>query len=229
MSFFSRYKNFILEIHNPNNFVFSSESLIFPVFNLGEWKLTPSSKQTKLNILSENLLKFNELKLKHTKPMGILVSSTAEVQLAANMADFLYIPGELCRQSDILEACQTTSLPIFIEKGNFLAPSDLMRVAEKLKATDFALIDCGTAFGYSDVVLDPRALYTLKSLSIPFGINLSQLLTPEGTLYQHRPQWLQNPNFLDAFLETGRCFGAQFYVVNNTTHVKYLSKNFNIN
>lgn len=226
MSFFSQHQNFFLEIcnFNSNSNPTASQSTYFPVYNCGEWKLSPLTKRSQQHIMAENLLKFNDQLLAHNKPFGIIVSSVSEVILAAKVAHFLYIPGELCRQSDILEACQNTSLPIFIEKGNFLAPSDLIRVAEKLKSSEFALIDCGTAYGYSDVILDPRSLFTLKKLNIPFGINISALLKSEETQYQHRPSWLNNEEFLPAFIQMGNCFGAQFYVANQNISNEYLLK-----
>ncbi|MGY3804308.1 hypothetical protein ACWNT8_09625 [Pigmentibacter ruber] len=223
MSFFSQYKNFALEHISNNNLFVPSERSVFPVFNFGEWKLNSNSNQVHLEIMKENITKFKENSLDITQPFGSIVSSPNEILLAAKIVNFLYIPGELCRQSDILEACKQSQLPIFVEKGNFLAPSDLQRVIEKLKNTQVAIIETGNSFGYSDVVLDPRSLHILRSFGIPFGIHLGKLSSIEEITYTHKPQWLKNNDFMNAFIDIGKCFGANFYVIENQKQLKVLN------
>lgn len=226
MSFFDRNKNFILEIQSePKLEELVSTENVFPVFNFSEWKLFSLEDSTNLNVLNDKETIINKIKLKLNKPFGIIVSSPSEIKIAAKYADFLYIPGEICRQSDILEACALTKLPLFVERGVFLAPNDISRVIDKLSDADVAIVDCGSANGYSDSVLDPRVLYTLKNSGKPFGVNLSDLLSPEGASYPHRPQWLMNPNFIDAFINTGNAFGASFFVIKNYGNGILLTKN----
>lgn len=216
MSFFSTNKNFILEIqqHSQNEASNSFEN-VFQVFNFAEWKLSTSNHSTHLNILKskENfLIKANQ---ESSKPFGVIVSSPAEIEIASHYANFLYIPGEICRQSDILESCAKTKRPLFVEKGIFLAPNDISRVIEKLGNSDIGVVDCGTAYGYSDAVLDPRALFLIQNTGRSFGVHLSDLFSPEGITYSHKPNWLSNPNFIEAFIKTANAFGASFFVIKN--------------
>ena len=102
-----------------------------------------------------------------------------------------------------------------IEKGLFLCPNDIKRLCEKVKGSDFCLVECGSSNGYSDSILDPRSLFELKKHSPFFGVSLSDAFAPEGLSYSHRPKWLQNPNFIEAFMLTAKAFNSSFYVIKN--------------
>ena len=223
MSFFTKYKNFALELVSDNQSKVSDEKSVFPVYNFGEWKLNSDSTKSKLNVMKENIANFKASNKNYDTPFGCVVSSPEEVHFVSKVVNFLYVPGELCRQSDILEACEQTHLPIFVEKGNFLAPSDLQRVIEKLKNSTIAIVETGNSFGYSDVILDPRSLHILRSFGIPFGIHLAKLCSTEEQTYTHKPQWLLNSDFIDAFINTGKAFDVNFYVIKNQKQLKVLS------
>ena len=216
MSFFSINKNFILEIQqHSQNHVSNTFENVFQVFNFAEWKLYSENDSSTLNILKNKENFLIQAKQESSKPFGIIVSSPSEIKMASKYANFLYIPGEICRQSDILESCAKTKLPLFVERGIFLAPNDISRVLEKLGNADVGIVDCGTANGYSDVILDPRVLSVLQATGHSFGINLSDLLAPEGTTYSHRPSWLLNHSFIEAFIKAGNAFRASFFVIKN--------------
>ena len=51
---------------------------------------------------------------------------------AAEICDILQIPAFLCRQTDLLLAAGATGRVINIKKGQFLAPRDMVHVAEKV-------------------------------------------------------------------------------------------------
>jgi 2-dehydro-3-deoxyphosphooctonate aldolase (KDO 8-P synthase) len=141
-----------------NNFQLEENDDIINVYDFSSWKLSPSNCQTPITSLSFYEQKLIELKEKHTKAFGLCITSPLEVQMAAKYAKFLYIPGEFCRQSDVLESAKNSKLPLVVEKGIFLAPNDIQRLCEKIHGADFALVDCGSTNGYSDSILDPRSL-----------------------------------------------------------------------
>ncbi|APJ03559.1 hypothetical protein [Silvanigrella aquatica] len=217
MSFFSRYKNFLLEIHEHGQDQSNPQTEnVFPVYNFAEWKLTSDHDSSDLNVLKRNEKLLKQTQASREQPFGVIVSSPAEIELAAQYSDFLYIPGEICRQSDILECSAKTQLPLFIERGNFLAPTDISRIIEKIGAKHtIALVDCGTSNGYSDALLDPRVMAYMQNLAVPFGVHLSELLSPEGCTYAHRPHWLLNHDFIQAFIKTAHVFDASFFVIKN--------------
>lgn len=216
MSFFSINKNFILEIQqHSQNLISQPLKNVFQVFNFPEWNLSSSHNSKDLNVLKNKENFLLKAKQDSPNPFGIIVSSTAEIEIATSYANFLYVPGEICRQSDILESCAKTKLPLFVERGVFLAPNDISRVIEKLGDSEIGIVDCGTSNGYSDAILDPRVLNLIQTTGRSFGIHLSDLLSPEGTTYPYRPKWLANHSFIDAFIKVANAFGASFFVIKN--------------
>jgi hypothetical protein len=148
---------------------------------------------------------------------GCVVSTPTEVALAAQCGvSFLAIPGEVCRQADVLDACVEAGLPVVLERGAFLPPSDARHARTKLEGLPVCLIDAGGANGYADRVLDPRALWTLAAACIgddAFGVNIGELLSPAGATYAWKPLWLEDARFLDPLVLTARALGTRAYAV----------------
>ncbi|MBC7985588.1 MAG: 3-deoxy-8-phosphooctulonate synthase, partial [Sphingomonadaceae bacterium] len=89
---------------------------------------------------------------------------------AAQAVDMLQTPAFLCRQSDFIAAVAATGKPVNIKKGQFLAPWDMAKVAEKARAAAEAagvepqILVCerGSTFGYGNLVVDMRGLTIMK-------------------------------------------------------------------
>ncbi|MHA1539896.1 MAG: 3-deoxy-8-phosphooctulonate synthase [Alphaproteobacteria bacterium] len=82
----------------------------------------------------------------------------------AGTIDMLQIPAFLCRQTDLLVAAAKSGLVVNVKKGQFLAPWDMVHVANKLKesGSDRILVcDRGTSFGYNTLITDMRGLPTM--------------------------------------------------------------------
>jgi len=82
-----------------------------------------------------------------------------QAEPAARVVDALQIPAFLCRQTDLLKAAGGTGLPVNIKKGQWMAPEEMAGAVEKARragASEVALTERGTAFGYGDLVVDMR-------------------------------------------------------------------------
>ena len=89
---------------------------------------------------------------------------------AAEVCDVLQIPAFLCRQTDLLLAAGATGRVINVKKGQFLAPWDMVHVAEKVASTGndrIMLCERGTSFGYNTLVSDFRSLPTMARTGYP--------------------------------------------------------------
>lgn len=140
------------------------------------------------------------------------VTTPEQIQQLPDHCERMFIPGEFCRQGDVLSAASTSGKIIFLERGAFLAPSDLTRAVEKLgdAKSRVVLVEAGSAFGYSDRVLDPRALEVMRNLNCPLALNLHALLLPSGKPYEHRPNWLNGSSFDVALVRTALAFGVRY-------------------
>ena len=75
----------------------------------------------------------------------------------AEVADVLQIPAFLCRQTDLLEAAAATGKAVNVKKGQWMHPEGMRGAVDKLRAaSEIAVTDRGTFFGYGDLVVDMR-------------------------------------------------------------------------
>jgi 2-dehydro-3-deoxyphosphooctonate aldolase (KDO 8-P synthase) len=98
------------------------------------------------------------------------VHDVSEVAPAAEVLDVLQVPAFLCRQTDLVVACGKSGKPVNVKKGQFLAPSDMRNVVEKILSTGNAsilLTERGTSFGYNNLVVDFRSLQDMRQWGYP--------------------------------------------------------------
>jgi len=85
--------------------------------------------------------------------------------LAAEAVDALQIPAFLCRQTDLLAAAAETGRPVNVKKGQWMAPEQVAGPVETLQArgaTEIAVTERGTAFGYGRWVVDMRSFAVMR-------------------------------------------------------------------
>ncbi len=102
---------------------------------------------------------------------------------AAAVADVLQIPAFLSRQTDLLVAAARTGKAINVKKGQFLAPSDMRHVIDKVTAEgnhSVLVTERGVSFGYHDLVVDMRALPMLRELGCPVVFDVTHSLQLPG-------------------------------------------------
>ena len=88
----------------------------------------------------------------------------------ASVVDVLQTPAFLCRQTDFIQAVARCGKPVNIKKGQFLAPWDMVNVADKARATgntDIMLCERGASFGYNYLVSDMRSLAVMRHTGCP--------------------------------------------------------------
>jgi 2-dehydro-3-deoxyphosphooctonate aldolase (KDO 8-P synthase) len=93
-----------------------------------------------------------------------------QAEPAAEVADILQIPAFLCRQTDLLLAAGRTGRMVNIKKGQFVAPHDIHRAAEKVASTgnqQVILTERGSSFGYNNLVVDMRGLQIMRDAGWP--------------------------------------------------------------
>ena len=93
------------------------------------------------------------------------VHETSHCAPAAEVVDVLQIPAFLCRQTDLLLEAGRTGRAVNVKKGQFLAPEDMKNVVDKLREAgcrEVLLTERGASFGYHNLVVDMRALVTMR-------------------------------------------------------------------
>jgi len=120
--------------------------------------------------LEEGLRILEEVREEVGVPVLSDVHEPYQTEPASEVLDVLQVPAFLCRQTDLVVACADTGLPINVKKGQFMAPEDMGRVAEKIRSRDnerILLCERGTSFGYHDLVVDIRSIPRMQALGYP--------------------------------------------------------------
>jgi len=111
------------------------------------------------------------------------IHESHEASMAAHFVDVLQIPAFLCRQTELLQAAGATGKIVNIKKGQFLAPDDMGKQAEKsLKAgaSQVWLTERGSTFGYHDLVVDFRSLLIMRETGLPIIYDATHSLQLPG-------------------------------------------------
>ena len=111
------------------------------------------------------------------------IHTAAEAVLAAQYVDVLQIPAFLCRQTDLLQAAGETGRVVNIKKGQFLAPDDMAKAVDKVRATGNNRVwvtERGTTFGYHDLVVDFRSLPVMRRTGCPVVFDATHSVQQPG-------------------------------------------------
>ena len=111
-----------------------------------------------------------DVKKEFNLPIVTDIHNPDEAKIAAEVADIIQIPAFLCRQTDLLVAAAKTNKIINIKKGQFLAPSQMKSIANKVKESGndkITITDRGVTFGYNNLVSDMRAIPIIQEMGYP--------------------------------------------------------------
>jgi len=118
-------------------------------------------------------------------PVTTDVHESSQTAAVAEVCDVLQIPAFLARQTDLLVAAAETGRVVHVKKGQFMAPSDMRYVVQKLEAAgcvDILLCERGTFFGYGRLVNDLRALPQMRELGVPVIFDATHSVQEPGGL-----------------------------------------------
>ncbi|HUI80734.1 MAG TPA: 3-deoxy-8-phosphooctulonate synthase [Bryobacteraceae bacterium] len=125
------------------------------------------------------------------------IHEPAQAEEVGEVADILQIPAFLCRQTDLLLAAGRTSRIVNIKKGQFVAPHDIHRAADKVASTGnskVVLTERGSCFGYNNLVVDMRGLKIMRDAGWPVVFDAThsvQLPGGAGTASGGQPQYIE--------------------------------------
>jgi 2-dehydro-3-deoxyphosphooctonate aldolase (KDO 8-P synthase) len=101
-------------------------------------------------------------------PVVTDIHESYQAERVAEVADVLQIPAFLCRQTDLLIAAAETGKTIKIKRGQFMAPEDMKYAVDKVRENgneNVLLTERGASFGYHNLVVDMRALPTMRQFA----------------------------------------------------------------
>ena len=118
-------------------------------------------------------------------PVMTDVHEPSQAAVVSEVVDCLQVPAFMCRQTDLLSACGRTGRGVNVKKGQFLSPSEMRSVVEKIRASgneQIILTERGTFFGYNRLVNDMTGISTMKKLGCPVAFDATHSTQQPGGL-----------------------------------------------
>ncbi len=135
--------------------------------------------------LEEGLRILEKVRRELALPVLTDVHEDSPLDEVADVVDVLQTPAFLCRQTNfILNVCQQGK-PVNIKKGQFLAPLDMLQVANKAKSTgneQIMVCERGASFGYNNLVSDMRSLSWMRQTGCPVVYDATHSVQMPGGL-----------------------------------------------
>lgn len=133
--------------------------------------------------LEEGLRVLARVKERVGVPILTDIHEPSQAAAAAAVVDVLQIPAFLSRQTDLIVAAAKTGRVVNLKKGQFLAPSDMSHVIEKVTSSGnqrILVTERGFSFGYHNLVVDMRAFPMLRALGYPVIYDVTHSLQLPG-------------------------------------------------
>jgi 2-dehydro-3-deoxyphosphooctonate aldolase (KDO 8-P synthase) len=118
-------------------------------------------------------------------PVTTDIHESYQAEPAAEVCALLQVPAFLARQTDLLVAAAETRRAVHVKKGQFMAPSDMRYVIDKLAGAgcqNIVLGERGTFFGYGRLVNDMRAIPQMQALGVPVMYDATHSVQEPGGL-----------------------------------------------
>jgi 2-dehydro-3-deoxyphosphooctonate aldolase (KDO 8-P synthase) len=106
-----------------------------------------------------------------------------QIEAAAEVLDVIQLPAYLVMQTTLVQAAAKTGKPINLKHAQFLAPENMKLPAGKCEAVgndQIILTERGYAFGYNDLVVDPRSFYLMRQLGYPVVFDVTHSVRKYG-------------------------------------------------
>jgi len=106
-----------------------------------------------------------------------------QVKAAAEVLDIIQIPAYLCMQTTLVVEAAKTGKIINLKHGQFVSPQNMAKPVKKVESYgnhDILLTERGYAFGYNDLVVDPRSFYDMGQLGYPVIFDITHSIRKYG-------------------------------------------------
>ncbi|MEL6699512.1 MAG: 3-deoxy-8-phosphooctulonate synthase [Bacteroidota bacterium] len=133
--------------------------------------------------LEEGLRILQKVKDTFGFPLISDIHEPSHAAAAAEVLDVIQIPAYLCMQTSVLVAAGQTGKAVNIKHGQFLAPENMIKPAQKVASTGnqhILLTERGYTFGYNDLIVDPRSFYHLRQTGYPVIFDVTHSIRKYG-------------------------------------------------
>lgn len=133
--------------------------------------------------LDEGLKMLQKIKEQFGFPVLSDVHYPDQCAAAAEVLDVIQIPAYLCMQTTLIVAAAKTGKVVNIKHGQFLAPENMAKPAQKCVDSgndQIILTERGYTFGYNDLIVDPRSFYHMNRTGYPVVFDITHSIRKYG-------------------------------------------------
>ncbi|MCI0415473.1 3-deoxy-8-phosphooctulonate synthase [bacterium] len=133
--------------------------------------------------IDEGLKMLQRIKEQFSLPVLSDVHFPEQVKPAAQVLDVIQIPAFLCMQTTLVVEAAKSGKAINIKHGQFTAPANMIHPIRKIESQGnkkIILTERGYAFGYNDLIVDPRSFYELNRFGYPVVFDITHSVRKYG-------------------------------------------------
>lgn len=133
--------------------------------------------------IDEGLKLLQKIKQEFELPIVSDIHFPSQAKAAGEVLDIIQIPAYLCMQTTLVTEAAKTGKTINIKHGQFISPKNMDKPIKKIESTgnkDILLTERGYAFGYNDLIVDPRSFYDLGELGYPVIFDITHSIRKYG-------------------------------------------------
>ena len=135
--------------------------------------------------IEEGLRILQRVKDELAMPVLTDVHEDTPLDEVAGVVDVMQTPAFLSRQTNFIVNVCAQGIPVNIKKGQFLAPLDMLQVANKARSTgnqQIMVCERGASFGYNNLVSDMRSLSLMRQTGCPVVYDATHSVQMPGGL-----------------------------------------------
>lgn len=133
--------------------------------------------------IDEGLKLLQKIKREFDLPIVSDIHFPSQVEAAGEVLDIIQIPAYLCMQTTLVVEAAKTGKTINLKHGQFISPKNMIKPIEKIESTGnkkILLTERGYAFGYNDLVVDPRSFYDMAQTGYPVIFDVTHSIRKYG-------------------------------------------------
>ncbi len=133
--------------------------------------------------LEKGLETLSKIKKEFSLPILTDVHYPEQIKSCTEVVDVIQIPAYLCMQTTLVVAAAKTGKVVNIKHGQFLAPENMSKPAQKVVDSGnekIILTERGYTFGYNDLIVDPRSFYHLHQTGYPVVFDITHSIRKYG-------------------------------------------------
>ena len=133
--------------------------------------------------LHEGLAMLQKIKDQFNVPLITDIHYPDQIAAAADVVDVIQIPAYLVMQTTLVVEAAKTGKVLNLKHAQYLSPENMIKPVKKAEQAgnyNIMVTERGYAFGYNDLIVDPRSFYHLRTTGYPVIFDVTHSIRKYG-------------------------------------------------